>query len=128
MVYGYYPFNPADPKLPKKMMEGQITYPPGVPVSPECKDLIQGRAGESQTTHPPRRSSCPPTHPAASPTRPAVLPTRSPTRLRAGMLHPNPERRAALDDIFQHTWFLKDLPPGALSMNDWCAGWDLVLP
>lgn len=21
MVYGYYPFNPADPKLPKKMME-----------------------------------------------------------------------------------------------------------
>jgi len=20
-VYGYYPFNPADPKLPKKMME-----------------------------------------------------------------------------------------------------------
>ncbi len=42
MVYGYYPFNPADPGLPKKMMEGRISYPPGVAVSNECKDLIQG--------------------------------------------------------------------------------------
>lgn len=77
MVYGYYPFNPADPKLPKKMMEGQISYPPGVPVTLECKDMVQG------------------------------------------MLNPNPEKRVGLDDIFQHAWFLKDLPPGALGMNDW---------
>ncbi len=38
-----------------------------------------------------------------------------------GMLNPNPEKRMGLDDIFQHAWFLKDLPPGALGMNDWCA-------
>lgn len=42
MVYGYYPFNPADPGLPKKMMEGRISYPPGVAVSQECRDMIQG--------------------------------------------------------------------------------------
>ena len=35
------------------------------------------------------------------------------------MLNPNPEKRVGLDDIFQHSWFLKDLPPGALGMNDW---------
>ena len=38
------------------------------------------------------------------------------------MLNPSPERRAGLDEIFQHPWFLKDLPPGALGMNDWCGG------
>ena len=45
MVYGYYPFNPADPKLPKKMMEGAITYPAGVPVSQDAKDIIQSKRG-----------------------------------------------------------------------------------
>jgi hypothetical protein len=35
------------------------------------------------------------------------------------MLSPRPDQRAGLDDICRHPWFLKDLPPGALAMNDW---------
>ncbi|KAL4857616.1 Serine/threonine-protein kinase 8 [Chlorella vulgaris] len=77
LVVGYYPFNPADTKLPTKMMEGQVQYPEGVTVSPECRELIRG------------------------------------------MLNPNPSRRARLSDIFSHSWFQKDLPAKALSMNDW---------
>jgi serine/threonine protein kinase len=46
MILGHYPFNPADPKLPKKMMEGAVSFPPGIPVSPECRDIIQGGQGK----------------------------------------------------------------------------------
>lgn len=37
----------------------------------------------------------------------------------AAMLRPRPDERVGLDDICRHPWFLKDLPPGALAMNDW---------
>ena len=69
MVYGYYPFNPADPKLPKKMMEGQIrraffivcTASPRFPLLASERDwavamLPAGRVMEGQTVrvrHPP---------------------------------------------------------------------------
>lgn len=132
------------------MMEGQITYPPGVPVSPECKDLIQreSEAAERTPAWTPRqrkassgaagwglqaaagRPRCvglraqaggrPRPWPVQTPQRSLARPTPSTAApLAAGMLNPNPERRAGLDDIFQHAWLLKDLPPGALGMNDW---------
>lgn len=34
MVYGYYPFNPADPKLPKKMME--VSTPTDRSIDAQC--------------------------------------------------------------------------------------------
>ena len=131
MVYGYYPFNPADPKLPQKMTEGSIAYPPGVPVSHECKDMIQGapvlvwlprtvvvvgvgvccEGGHADCLQPSVRSW---------PLLPAAAAHPSSPHPPAGVLNPNPEKRVGLDDIFQHAWFVKVGKRGG-----WVGGWGL---
>ena len=39
--------------------------------------------------------------------------------LLARLLVANPNERMSMEEIKEHSWFLEDLPEGALAMNDW---------
>ena len=44
------------------------------------------------------------------------------------LLASDPERRINMEEIKIHPWFCKDLPPGALHMNDWYMSYDSGTP
>lgn len=39
--------------------------------------------------------------------------------LLSRLLVANPNERMCMEEIKEHSWFLEDLPEGALAMNDW---------
>lgn len=39
--------------------------------------------------------------------------------LLSRLLVANPNERMCMEEIKEHSWFLEDLPDGALAMNDW---------
>eukprot|EP00884_Botryococcus_braunii_P015252 jgi/Botrbrau1/240/Bobra.0022s0215.1 len=38
--------------------------------------------------------------------------------LLKSLLHPDPRKRMRLETVLKHPWFLHDLPPGTLDMNN----------
>jgi serine/threonine protein kinase len=87
MLFGRYPFDAtgADPQVNaqhgvrnviNKILGMQWDIPPNIPVSPECRDLLQR------------------------------------------LLVADPAQRLSMTQIQQHPWFLKDLPPGVVQMNE----------
>lgn len=37
--------------------------------------------------------------------------------LLSTLLQPDPERRATIDQVLRHPWYLQDLPPGSMELN-----------
>lgn len=76
LLFGQYPFDHQDKFQNRKIIAEDYTIPAGIPISPECKHVLQG------------------------------------------LLCASPARRMCMEELLSHPWFLKDLPGGALAMND----------
>lgn len=76
LLFGQYPFDPQDKFQNRKIVSEDYTIPANIPISPECKHVLQG------------------------------------------LLRASPANRMCMEELLCHPWFLKDLPDGALEMND----------
>ncbi len=120
MLYGKYPFDLEDDadvtELSRSAMMLERMEKEGAPHARVSSSWLRYALLSLLTRRVRRRArSCCAAYPMPS----HVITSLECTDLLRKMLKPDPAKRITLDQILQHAWFLKKLPPHATEMNDY---------